>query len=130
MPHDLETVSWRVPNFEKSDIEKIAWVENTIAEGEGYLAGQACYRNLNQNLRVFDGIFKDKARSVLVTNGLKYAIRKFCETLAEVREIAGFGSDVTAYKGLKMRLFRVRFSLPNPESSAIRHSNGHRLFMA
>jgi hypothetical protein len=104
---DIETVSWRVPNFEKSDIEKIAWVENTIAEGEGYLAGQACYRNLNQNLRVFDGIFKDKARSVLVTNGLKYAIRKFCETLAEVREIAGFGSDVTAYKAMAEMLTKV-----------------------
>ena len=107
MPRDIETVSWKVPNFEASDTQKIGWIENCISEGEGYLSGQACYRNLNQNLRVFDGIFKDKARSVLVTNGLKYAIRKFCETLAEVREIAGFSSDVPAYKAMAEMLTKV-----------------------
>jgi hypothetical protein len=104
---DIETVSWRVPDFEKSDTEKIAWVEETIREGEGYLSGQACYRNLDKNLRVFDAIWKDKARSFLVTNQLKYNIRKFCETLAEVREIAGFGSDVPAYKKMAEMLTKV-----------------------
>jgi hypothetical protein len=107
MPREMETVSWKVPNFEASNTEKIAWVEECIAEGEGYLSGQACYRNLDRNLRVFDAILKDKTRSGLVTNQLKYNIRKFCETLAEVREIAGFSSDVPAYKAMAEMLTKV-----------------------
>ena len=107
MPPELEIVNWKVPNFEAPDSVKIGWVEETIREGEGYLAGQACYRNLDKNLRVFDAIWKDKARSFLVTNKLKYNIRKFCETLAEVREIAGFGSDVPAYKKMAEMLTKV-----------------------
>ena len=69
-------------------------LKEQIQEGEGYLEGQACYRNLATNLRVFDGIFRDKSRSTLITNELKYDIRKFCETLSEVREIAAYGSDI------------------------------------
>ena len=88
MPPELEIVNWKVPNFEAPDSVKIGWVEETIREGEGYLAGQACYRNLDKNLRVFDAIWKDKARSFLVTNKLKYNIRKFCETLAELLDLA------------------------------------------
>jgi hypothetical protein len=56
---------------------------------------------------VFDGVFNDKTKSTLVTNQLKYNIRKFCETLAEVREIAGFSSDVPAYKAMAEMLTKV-----------------------
>jgi hypothetical protein len=102
-----ETVYWQVPPFEASPSEKVAWVEEQIKEGEGYLEGQACYRDLKKNLRVFDAIFEDKTKSSLVTNQLKYNIRKFCETLAEVREIAGFSSDVPAYKKMAEMLTKV-----------------------
>jgi hypothetical protein len=104
---ETETVSWKVPDWEAPASVKIAWVENAIKEGEGYLSGQKCYQNLNANLRVFDAIFKDKTKSSLITNSLKYNIRKFCETLAEVREIAGFSSDVPAYKAMAEMLTKV-----------------------
>ncbi len=104
---EVETVSWKVPDWESPASVKIAWVEEQIKEGEGYLSGQKCYQNLNANLRVFDAIFKDKIKSGLVTNQLKYNIRKFCETLAEVREIAGFSSDVPAYKAMAEMLTKV-----------------------
>jgi hypothetical protein len=107
VPSELETVRWQVPNWEASASEKIGWVENCIAEGEGYLSGQKCYQNLNKNLAVFDAVFKDKTKSGLVTNQLKYNVRKFCETLAEVREIAGFSSDVPAYKQMAEMLTKV-----------------------
>ena len=107
MPDQVETVRWQVPPWEASQSEKIAWVEEQIREGEGYLSGQKCYQNLNQNLRVFDGIFKDKSKSTLVTNQLKYNINKFCTTLAEVREIAAYGSDVPAYKKMAEMLTKV-----------------------
>ena len=38
---------------------------------------------------------------------MKYDIRKFCETLAEVREIAGYGSDIPAYKQFAEMLTKV-----------------------
>ena len=93
---DLETVSWQVPKFESSPSSRVGWVDEQIEEGEGFLEGQASYKNLAENLRVFNAVFRDKSRSNLVTNDLKYSIRKFCETLAEVREIAGYGSDIPA----------------------------------
>jgi hypothetical protein len=104
---ELETVQWRVPDWEAPASVKIAWIEEQIKEGEGYLSGQKCHKNLTKNLAVFDAIFKDKTKSILVTNGLKYSIRKFCETLAEVREIAGFSSDVPAYKAMAEMLTKV-----------------------
>jgi len=104
---ELETVQWQVPKFETSPSIRVGWVEEQIQEGEGFLEGQTSYRNLAQNLRVFDAIFRDKSRSTLLTNELKYDIRKFCETLAEVREIAGYGSDIPAYKHFADMLTKV-----------------------
>ncbi len=104
---ELETVNWQVPKFESSPSVKIGWVEEQIQEGEGFLEGQSCYKNLGANLRVFDAIFRDKSKSTLITNELKYDIRKFCDTLAEVREIAGYGSDMPVYKPIADMLTRV-----------------------
>ena len=104
---ELETVNWQVPRFETSPSTRVGWVEEQIQEGEGFLEGQACYRDLGRNLRIFDAIFRDKSRSTLVTNELKYDIRKFCETLAEVREIAGYGSDIPAFKQIAEMLTKV-----------------------
>lgn len=78
-----------------------------ISEGEGYLQNQDCYKNLGVNMRVFDAIFRDKTKSTLITNSLKYNIRKFCETLAEVREIAAYSSDVPGYKAMADMLTKV-----------------------
>lgn len=105
---ELDTVTWQVPKFESSAGERLNWVEEQIQEGEGFLEGQACYRELSRNLQIFDAVFrKDKSRSTLVTNELKYDIRKFCETLAEVREIAAYSSDVPAYKQLAEMFTKV-----------------------
>ena len=107
MPDTLETVRWQVPNWEASETEKIAWVEEQIKEGEGYLSGMRAYQDLTKNLRVFDAIFKDKSKSSLITNQLKYNINKFCTTLAEVREIASYGSDIPVYKQMAEMLTKV-----------------------
>jgi hypothetical protein len=104
---ELETVNWQVPKFESSPESRIGWVEEQIQEGEGFLEGHSCYKDLGANLRIFDAIFRDKSRSTLKTNELKYDIRKFCETLAEVREIAGYGSDVPSFKQIADMLTKV-----------------------
>ena len=104
----VERIQWQCPPFESSPEGRVSWVEDMIQEGEGFLENQACYKNLSQNLRIFDAVLRaDKTRSTLLTNGLKYNIRKFCETLAEVREIAGYGSDHPAYKKIAETLTKV-----------------------
>jgi hypothetical protein len=102
-----ETSSWQVPPFWSDPQEIYGWVESQIQEGEGFLESQRCYKDLAKNLRVFNAVFNDSCRSTLVTNTLKYDIRKFCETLAQVREIAGYGSDHPAFKKLSEMLTRV-----------------------
>jgi hypothetical protein len=105
--NEPETIHWQAPKFETSPSVRFGWVEDMISEGEGWLEGQTCYKELGRNLRVFDAIFKDKSKSTLVTNELKYDIRKFCETLAEVREIAGYGSDNSSFKNIAEMLTKV-----------------------
>lgn len=104
---ESDTVRWQCPAFETSPSERVAWVESQISEGEGFLSAQKCYQELGKNLRVFDAAFRDKSRSSLITNELKYDIRKFCETLSEVREIAGYASDSPAYKKIAEMLTKV-----------------------
>jgi hypothetical protein len=76
----------------------MAWIEEQISEGEGWLSGQSSYRNLPRNMSTFDAIFKDCSKSNLVTNELKYDMRKFVETLSDMREIGTYGSDAPQYK--------------------------------
>jgi hypothetical protein len=76
----------------------MGWVEEQIEEGEGWLSGQKSYKDLDKNFRIFDAVFNDKTRSTLVTNELKYDIRKFVETLSDMREIGTYGSDAPQYK--------------------------------
>jgi hypothetical protein len=103
----LETVSWQAPQFEAPASTKIGWIEDMLSESEGWLSGQKSYKNLASNLTVFNGIFKDKAKSVLVTNALRYSVTKFVTTLAEIREIASYGSDVKSYKQMAEMLTKV-----------------------
>ncbi len=98
---------WQCPRFESAPSVIFGWVEEQIQEGEGFLEGQQCYKDFCSNLRVFNAIYKDETRSRLITNELKYDIRKFCETLAQVREIAGYGSDHPAFKKLAAMLEKV-----------------------
>lgn len=102
-----ETSSWQAPAFWSHPEEIYSWVESQIQEGEGFLEAQKCYKDLAKNLRVFNAVFTDNCRSALVTNNLKYDIRKFCETLAQVREIAGYGSDNPSYKKMAEMLTKV-----------------------
>ena len=104
---NTQIVEWQAPAFDASPSRKIGWIESQIQEGEGYLQGQKSYKNLASNLRVFDGLFKDKTKSLLITNELRYSINKFCTTLAEVREIASYGSDVPAFKKMAEMLTKV-----------------------
>jgi hypothetical protein len=77
---------------------RVGWVDEQIEEGEGWLENQSAYRDLGKNLRIFDAVFEDKTKSTLISNGLKYDIRKFVETISEVQEIGTYGSDAPQFK--------------------------------
>lgn len=90
--------SWQVPPFEFSATHCCGFVEEMIQEGEGYISGLRSYKNLGRNMKLMEGIFTDKVQSTLYTNFLKYNIRKFVETISDIREIGIFGSDAPQYK--------------------------------
>lgn len=92
--------SWQCPKFEESAEARQNWVEEQLEEGEGYLESQTAYKYLARNLKIFDGIFDDKTKSTLVSNGMKYDIRKFVETISEVREIGSYSSDAEQFKSI------------------------------
>jgi len=94
---DLAT-SWQVPPFYAPDDVKMGWIEEQLEEGEGWLSNQRSYKDLAKNVKIFDAIFEDKTRSTLISNGLKYDIRKFIETISEVREIGSYSSDAVQFK--------------------------------
>lgn len=97
MSDELKT-SWQVPVFEAEPSRRLGYIEEQIQEGEGLMSYLPCYKNLAKNMQIFDGVFNDKSRSTLNSNFLKYNIRKFVETISDVREIGLFGSDAPQYK--------------------------------
>lgn len=90
--------TWQPPPFEEDPDRRAGYVEEQIQEGEGFLSGQRVYKNFEKSMTLFNGIFVDKTVSTLVTNFLRFNIRKFVETLSDVREIGSYASDAKQYK--------------------------------
>lgn len=95
---EIQNTSWQVPPFTAPAKDRYGWVEEQIQEGEGFLEGQTAYKNIAKNLRIFDGVADDKTKSTLMTNGMKYSIRKFVETISDIREIGSYASDASQFK--------------------------------
>src|SRR3954462_3184853 len=89
--------SWQVPGFEATAEERYGWIKEQIQEGEAWLEGQTSYKELPKNLKIFNAVFNDKTKSTLLSNGLKYDIRKVVERISEVREIGTYGSDAKQF---------------------------------
>jgi hypothetical protein len=95
---DLKAMCWQVPKFETLPSERIGWIDESIQEGEGAMRYTKPFKNLGRNMRIFNGIFKDRARSGLYSNSLRYNIRKMVETISDIREIGTYGSDAPQFK--------------------------------
>jgi hypothetical protein len=93
-----EEISWQPPPFEADPDRRAGYVEEQIQEGEGFLEGQRVYKNFPRSIKLFNGIFADKTTSTLASNFLKFNIRKFVETLSDVREIGSYTSDARQYR--------------------------------
>lgn len=88
---------WQVPPFEQA-ANILPWVEEQVQEGEGWLSGQPAYKNLSRNMAIYDGLCKDNTRSTLITNFLGFNLKKFVETISDIREICTYGSDAPQFK--------------------------------
>lgn len=95
---DVTPISWQCPPFTAPADQRMNWIEEQIQEGEAWLEGQVAYKDLPKNLKIFNAIFNDKTKSTLLSNSLKYNIRKFVETISEVREIGSYSSDAKQFK--------------------------------
>src|SRR5215475_13730514 len=93
-----EETSWQPPPFEADPDRRAGYVEEQIQEGEGFLSGQKVYKNFHKSIRLFNGIYVDKTTSTLASNFLKFNIRKFVETLSDVREIGTYTSDARQFR--------------------------------
>ncbi len=104
---DVEHMDWQVPRFEEPADRRAAWVDEQLQEGEGWLEDQRSYKDLSRNLKIFDGVIDDCVGSNLTTNGLKYDIRKFIETISDVREIGSYSTDASQYRSFATMINKV-----------------------
>lgn len=98
---------WQAPKLETAAGTRFSWIEELLQEGEGWLSDQTAYKNIYRNLDIFDGVSDDTIKSTLKTNGLKYNLRKFIETISEVREIGSYGSDAVQFKAYAQVMNKV-----------------------
>src|SRR5882757_355448 len=90
---------WQVPPFTASPQVRMAWIRDINSEAEMWMKGQNAYRNIQANLALIAGQQPhNEERSSLRTNKLKYSIRKIVATLAQIKEIGTYGSDVTEFQ--------------------------------
>src|SRR5271157_347656 len=87
---------WQVKPFESDAAECQSWVEEQIQDGDNWWQSQAVAKNAEANLQLLSADGPQKLKS----NNLKSDIRKFVETIADIREIATLGSGSEQFKSM------------------------------
>ena len=86
---------WQVPDFEASPLRRQDWVVEQIQEGEQWVDSQNISAS-ESNL----GLLSASGGERLKSNSLKSNIRKFVETISDIREIATYGSGADQFKSV------------------------------
>src|SRR6267154_472652 len=94
---------WQVPTFESDAAQRQSWIEEQIQDGDKWWDSQAVSKNAEQNLALLSADGPQKLKS----NNLKSDIRKFVETIADVREIATLGSGAEQFKTMVEQYNRI-----------------------
>lgn len=84
---EKKLTQWQVPNFESTPQERQGWVDERVNSGDSWWTNQPSAAMADANLRLL-GVGGDLR---LKSNGLKTDIRKFVETISDIREIATLG---------------------------------------
>ena len=90
---DKKLLDWQAPTFESSPNTRQDWVEQSIQEGEKWWEANSDSSD-EANLSLLSARGPEKLKS----NSLKSDIRKFVETISDVREIATYGSSAEQLK--------------------------------
>jgi len=95
LTNDAKLKDWQCPVFESAPNVRQDWVLEQVQEGENWLESQ----NVNAseaNLSLLSASGTEKLKS----NSLKSDIRKFVETISDIREIATYGSGAEQLKSI------------------------------
>jgi hypothetical protein len=95
-------LDWQVPTFESDAARRQDWVIEQIQEGENWLESQNISSS-EANL----GLLSAGGTERLKSNSLKSDIRKFVETISDIREIATYGSGADQFKSIVDMFNRV-----------------------
>lgn len=88
-----ELHSWQCPNFEESAQKRMDWLENSIQEGERWWDSQTASKS-----EAHLDLLSARGPERLQTNNLKSDVRKFVETISDIREIATYGTQAEQMK--------------------------------
>lgn len=95
-------LDWQVPIFESDAAHRQDWVEQQVEEGQNWVESQDISAS-EANLTLLSARGTEKLKS----NSLKSDIRKFVETISDIREIATYGSGAEQFKSIVDMFNRV-----------------------
>lgn len=93
MYEEKEVIDWQAPSFEADASKRQDWIENQVTEGEKWLDAQGSFGE--ENLKLLGATGPEKLKS----SSAKPDIRKFVETISDIREIATYGG-ASQYKSI------------------------------
>lgn len=97
----LPDKDWQAPTFWSSASDRMGWIGEQVEQAENWMKGQACFQDIPTAIALISGKIDSRAnetRSDLNTNHAKYAVRKIVAALADVRDVALYGSDARFFK--------------------------------
>ena len=92
---EQKLLDWQVPVFESDPLVRQNWVTEQIQEGETWVESQNVSSS-ETNLALLSAAGTEKLKS----NSLKSDIRKFVETISDIREIATYGTGAEQFKSI------------------------------
>jgi hypothetical protein len=92
----LKFKDWQCPAFEEDPAKRQGWIDEQISDGDNWWNSQAAAANADANVRLLSCDGPQKLKS----NSLKSDIRKFVETISDIREIGTLGSGAEQFKDI------------------------------
>jgi len=89
-----ERHDWQVPNFEADPAKRQDWIETQIQDGEKWWESQEA----SGSEKYLDLLSARGPEQAIKSNTLKSDIRKFVETISDIREIGTFGTGAEQFR--------------------------------
>jgi len=93
---------WQVPPFEESPEIRQSWIEEQVSDGENWWNSQP-----SADSEQFLKLLSAKGPERLKSNNLKSDLRKFVETISDIREIATYGTGAEQLRSMADMFNRV-----------------------